>query len=154
MRKYQQSLVEDVHVPQEETLKWTARVRRLFNDQFNRSFTDNQADLEREMAAEGYTWDSPAARQRWHAALAALVPGLRLFVNRGLTLPEREQRLAVIEEVKRHKGLTPAVVAEIKAARFDPLDIIIGTTFLDGLTEEEKTAIVDQLSALDVPTLG
>ena len=82
------------------------------------------------------------------------MPGLRLFINRGLTLPEREQRLAVIEEVKRHKGLTPAVVAEIKAARFDPLDIIIGTTFLDGLTEEEKTAIVDQLSALDIPTLG
>ncbi|MFC2684648.1 MAG: DUF6933 domain-containing protein [Limosilactobacillus oris] len=154
VRKYQQSLVEDVHVPREETLKWTARVRRLFNDQFNRSFTDNQADLEREMAAEGYTWDSPTARQRWHAALAALLPDLRLFVNRGLTLPEREQRLAVIEEVKRHKGLTPAVVAEIKAARFDPLDIIIGTTFLDGLTEEEKTAIVDQLSALDIPTLG
>lgn len=154
VQKYQQSLVKNVHVPRGEALKWTARVRRLFNDQFNRSFADNRADLEREMAAEGYTWESPADRQRWRAALADLLPVLRLFVNRSLTMSEREQRLAVIDEVKRHKGLTPAVVAEIKAARFDPLDIIIGTTFLDELTEDEKTAIVDQLSALDIPTLG
>ena len=69
-------------------------------------------------------------------------------------MAERDQRVSVIDEVQRHQQLTPAVTAEIKAARVDPLDIVIGTAFLDDLTEEQKNAIVEQLSELDIPTLG
>ena len=105
-------------------------------------------------ATQGYTWTNPADREQWRAALRELVPGLRLFVRRGLTMAERDQRVSVIDEVQRHQQLTPAVTAEIKSARVDPLDIVIGTAFLDDLTEEQKNAIVEQLSELDIPTLG
>ena len=154
VQKYQQSLEQNAHVPRADALQWTSRVRRLFNHQFIQSFDDNQAALERELAAQGYTWTNPADREQWRAALRELVPGLRLFVRRGLTMAERDQRVSVIDEVQRHQQLTSAVTAEIKSARVDPLDIVIGTAFLDDLTEEQKNAIVEQLSELDIPTLG
>lgn len=154
VQNYQRVLEKNVHVPQRATVKWTSRVRRLFNDQFMQSPAANRQVLEREMTDQGYVCADSADRQKWLAALADLQPGLRLFIHRGLTTAELAQNIQAIDEVKRAQGLTAAVIAEIKAARLDPLDIIIGTTFLDELTVQQKEAIVQQLSALDIPTLG
>lgn len=150
LKKYQTALHKFVGVPQDQLVGWTNIAWQRQNKYFLQKETDLLHDLNEEMSDAGYVCPSQEEVEKWLSALFDLLNNNRLWINRGHTPNEARQLGSIIEPLRKRKRLSPKMVKEIKAARLDPMDIMLALSILDDFTKKQISQIEDQVADLPI----
>lgn len=150
-KAYQAFLTHQLAVSKADATQLTNALINMFNYQFDEEFHNFQSYALEDLADAGYGISSKKQWDQWEKEFDNLYNHTRLFVNRGQTKPEINQKdLNPLRQTLRSGKMNRALINQIASCKIAFMDILFMASTSQQLSLQQKANLISQVFTLSI----